>query len=137
MLTTNHVLVFPMTYNEDYVQSFKGNTYNLNQLELLFDSDVLAVSLSDFLIGIDNRTIDIKNSFIVDINYIGDTKHSYNGREPRFQFQNLDEETNIPDLQEWVDNRKMVAITDGEAGGIIGYVNAAHEDIMYAILNNC
>ena len=77
------------------------------------------------------------NSIIADINYIGDTSYHYDAESPRFSFQELDEETNIPDLQKWADERKLVAIVDEEHGGIIGYINHEHEDMLFGVLNNC
>ena len=140
MKTTNHILAFPSkVYTKEYADSIKGNTYNLHQLETVFGSDVIDMSLSDFLDGQLMIRFDYPKPhfWIVDINYIGDTQYAYDAENPRFSFQELDEETNIPDLQKWVDERKLVAIIDEERGGIIGYINHEHEDMLYQVLNNC
>jgi len=139
MKTTNHILIFSAgTYTREYADSHKGNTYNLNQLETRFGKDVRSMSLADFLSAMndDNNSIDYRN-WIVDINYIGDTQYAYDAENPRFSFQELDEDTNIPDLQKWVDERKLVGVVDEEKGGIIGYINHEHEDMLYQVLNNC
>lgn len=60
----------------------------------------------------------------------------YKKEDPRFNFQELDEEINKPDLQEWVDNDFMVGLIDEESGGIIGYVNRNHVDKLYSLLNS-
>ncbi len=62
-------------------------------------------------------------------------KTYYKKNDPRFTFQELDEEINIPDLQNWVNDRVLVGIVDDESGGIIGYVNREHADKLYTILN--
>ena len=132
MKTTNHILAFPSkVYTKEYVHSIKGNTYNLHQLETVFGRDVIDMSLIDY---IDYPKADF---WFADINYLGDTQNVYDAENPRFSFQELDEETNIPDLQKWVDERKLVAIIDEEKGGIIGYINHEHEDMFYGVLNNC
>lgn len=59
----------------------------------------------------------------------------YTSEDPRFNFMDLDEETNKPDLQKWVENDELVGLVDEECGGIIGYVNPAHADKLYSILN--
>lgn len=59
----------------------------------------------------------------------------YTKQNPRFNFQDLDEEVNIPDLQKWVDNRDLIGIVDEKHGGIIGYINYQHENEFYDILN--
>lgn len=56
--------------------------------------------------------------------------------EPRFDYMDLDEETNIPDLQNWVDNRELVGLIDETKGGIIGYINKAHIEDIIVLLNN-
>lgn len=56
-------------------------------------------------------------------------------KELRFSFQELDEETNIPDLQNWVDHRQLVGLVDEEHGGIVGYFNRGHEEEFFKILN--
>ncbi len=56
--------------------------------------------------------------------------------EPRFDLQDLDEETNIPDLQKWVNDRALVGLIDEQRAGIIGYINAEHIDEITGLLNN-
>ncbi len=55
--------------------------------------------------------------------------------EPRFDLQDLDEETNIPDLQKWVNDRALVGLIDEERAGIIGYINSDHIEEVVKILN--
>lgn len=56
-------------------------------------------------------------------------------QESRFDWMDLDDETNIPDLQEWVDERELVGLIDEEKGGIIGYINHFHIEEVVGILN--
>lgn len=62
--------------------------------------------------------------------------NTYLSDEPRFSTMELDEETNIPDLQQWVDEGVLVGLVDEEQGGIIGYVNTGHADMVYDLLNS-
>lgn len=63
-------------------------------------------------------------------------KEFYTKEEPRFSTMDLDEETNIPDLKNWVEERQLVGLVDEECGGIIGYVNPAHAEKLYKLLNS-
>lgn len=54
---------------------------------------------------------------------------------PAFNYQRIDPEDNLPDLEKWVKEDKMVALIDEEMGGIIGYINQDHIDRITAILN--
>lgn len=85
--------------------------------------------------GIDKEDLTQAEKEILNIveDYEADT---YPSDEPRFSTMDLDEETNIPDLQNWVDKRELVGVVDEEQGGIIGYVNQGHADMLYTILND-
>ncbi len=54
---------------------------------------------------------------------------------PDFNYQRIDPEDNLPDLEKWVKEDKMVALIDEEMGGIIGYIHQDHIDRITAILN--
>lgn len=54
---------------------------------------------------------------------------------PAFNYQRIDPEDNLPDLEKWVKEDKMEALIDEEMGGIIGYINQDHIDRITAILN--
>lgn len=55
--------------------------------------------------------------------------------EPRFNYQEVDELDNLPDLQKWVDGNKLNALVDEEKGGIIGYIHHEHIDEIVGLLN--
>lgn len=55
--------------------------------------------------------------------------------EPRFNYQEIDEQVNLPDLRSWVDNNEMSAIVDEDKGGIIGYISTSHVDEITNRLN--
>lgn len=44
-----------------------------------------------------------------------------NGSAPRFYTQDLDSDTNVPDLLHCIADNRMIAIVDEDAGGIIAY----------------
>lgn len=56
--------------------------------------------------------------------------------EPRFSYMDLDEETNIPDLQRWVNERQLNGLVDETKGGIIGYIHQEHSDKISGMLND-
>ncbi len=47
---------------------------------------------------------------------------------------NMDD-TNLKDLQRSIETGQLVALVDEEAGGIVGYILAAHEDRIVNGLN--
>jgi hypothetical protein len=55
---------------------------------------------------------------------------------PRFHSQEVDEETNKPDLLEWVENGVLEALVDEESGGIIGYISHVHMSKVLKRLND-
>ena len=62
-------------------------------------------------------------------------KKYYKKETPRFDYQEIDPADNLPDLLNWAANDDMVALIDEESGGIIGYINKGHIDMIYSILN--
>ena len=58
-----------------------------------------------------------------------------NNEELQFDSQDIDEQDNLPDLQNWVDNNEMDALIDESYGGIIGYINKAHINRITSLLN--
>ena len=61
-------------------------------------------------------------------------KTFYTKEDPRFNFMGLDD-LNKEHLEIWVAEDQMEGLVDEESGGIIGYINRAHIDKLYTILN--
>lgn len=58
-----------------------------------------------------------------------------NNIELNFNYQDVDELDNKPDLQKWVDNNELEALIDESKGGIIGYIHREHIDEITGLLN--
>jgi len=56
--------------------------------------------------------------------------------ENRFNYQDLDEEVNIPDLQKTLNKRELWGIIDEEQGGIIAYaIGEENADLICSFMN--
>ena len=59
----------------------------------------------------------------------------YNGGDYPFSAWELDRDTNLTDLQKWVDDNNLVGLVDESQSGIIGYVSRAHAERIASLLN--